>query len=88
MNERELCLSRQKQEQIAGRNFITAALQMTASIGIACYIYFIKKTPGDIGLYAGPCFVFGLLDIGIALFARYRIRGIQKREIVYKVMED
>lgn len=88
MNKAELYLARRKQEKAIWSAFITAILQMTASAAIACYIYFIRKKTGDIGLFAGPCFIFGLVDIGRGLWARHQFKKIQEERIVLEVMED
>jgi len=88
MNKAELYLARRKQEKRIWNAFITAILQMTASVSIACYIYFVKKKVGDIGLFAGPCFIFGLIDIGRGLFAKYQFKKTREKEMVYEVMND
>lgn len=88
MDKAELYLARRKQEKASWGAFITAILQMTASASIACYIYFVRKKTGDIGLFAGPCFFFGLVDIGRGLLARYRLKKIQEERIILEVMED
>jgi hypothetical protein len=82
MNKAELYLARRKQEKASWSVFITAILQMTASASIACYIYFVRKKTGDIGLF------FGLVDIGRGLLARYRLKKIQEERIILEVMED
>lgn len=88
MDKAELYLARRKQEKTSGTAFITATLQMTAAVSIGCYIYFVRKKTGDIGLFAGPCFIFSLIDISRGLWARHRARKIQDKRIVYEVMED
>jgi len=87
MDKAELYLARRKQEKTSGTAFITATLQMTAAVSIGCYIYFFKN-PKDVGFYAGPCFIFSLIDISRGLWARHRARKIQDKRIVYEVMED
>ena len=88
MNKARLYLDRRNQEKRVWNAFITAILQMTASVGIACYIYFVKKKVGEIGLFAVPCFIFGLIDIGRGLFARHQFKKTREKEMVYEVMND
>lgn len=88
MNKAELYLARRKQEKRVWNASITATLQMGAAASIACYIYFVKKETGDIGLFAGPCFIFGLIDIGRGLFARHQFKKTREKEMVYEVMND
>lgn len=89
MNKAELYLARRKQEKRVWNAFITAILQMIAAASIACYIYFVKKEAGNVGLvFAGPCFIFGLIDIGRGLFAKYQFKKTREKEMVYEVMND
>lgn len=91
MDKARLYLERRNQEKTASRNFITAVLQMTAAISTGCWIYFIKnhaQSMENVWFFSLPCLIFGLMDIGIGLFAKYRVKEIRKKEMIYEVMED
>lgn len=82
MNREELSRYRLRQIKISREALVKTVLYMFA------LAYLISKKPDDTWFYAGPCLILGLTHMGGFLVARYRLKKIRKKEIIYEVMED